>query len=46
MAQVSDVTLSNQGFSAYRTEHNNINSAFNSTHIGSTRPTSAELLNN
>lgn len=41
MAQVSDVTLSNQGFSAYRTEHNNINSAFNSTHIGSSRPTSA-----
>jgi len=41
MSQVSDVNLANQGFSAYRTEHNNINSAFNSTHIGSSRPTSA-----
>lgn len=41
MTQVSDVSLANQGFSAYRTEHNNINSAFNSTHIGSSRPASA-----
>lgn len=41
MAQVSDVSLANQGFSAYRTEHNNINSALNSTHIGSSRPASA-----
>ena len=41
MAQVSDVTLDNQGFSAFRTELNNILAAVNTTHIGSTAPASA-----
>lgn len=40
MAQVSDVSLANQGFSSFRTELNNILSAFNSSHIGSSAPSS------
>jgi hypothetical protein len=38
MAQVSDVSLANQGFSAFRTELNNILSALNTSHIGSSAP--------
>ena len=38
MAQVSDVSLANQGFSAFRTELNNILSAVNSSHSGSSAP--------
>ena len=41
MAQVSDVSLANQGFSAFRTELNNILSAINSSHSGSSAPGSA-----
>ena len=41
MAQVTDVTLDNQGFNAFRTELNNILAAINTTHIGSTAPGSA-----
>ena len=41
MAQVSDVSLANQGFSAFRTELNNILAALNSPHVGSSRPSSA-----
>ena len=41
MSQVSDVTLANQGFSAYRTENNNILGALNSMHSGTSRPASA-----
>tara|TARA_R100001440_G_scaffold7955_3_gene15398 strand:- start:1706 stop:2725 length:1020 start_codon:yes stop_codon:yes gene_type:complete len=41
MSQVSDVTLSNQGFSAFRTELNNILGALNSMHSGTSRPASA-----
>ena len=40
MAQVSDVSLANQGFSAFRTEFNNILSALNSSHSGSSAPSS------
>ena len=40
MAQVSDVSLANQGFSAFRTELNNILSALNSSHSGSSAPSS------
>ena len=42
MAQVSDVSLANQGFSAFRTELNNILSAINSSHSGSSAPGSAD----
>ena len=38
MAQVSDVSLANQGFSSFRTELNNILSALNTQHIGSSAP--------
>ena len=38
MAQVDDVSLANQGFSAFRTELNNILSAVNSQHSGSSAP--------
>ena len=38
MAQVSDVSLANQGFSAFRTKINNILSAINSQHSGSSAP--------
>jgi len=41
MSQVSDVSLSNQGFSAFRTELNNILAALNSLHSGTSRPSSA-----
>jgi|TARA_B100000214_G_scaffold186749_1_gene134669 hypothetical protein len=41
MAQVSDVVLDNQGFASFRTELNNIIGALNSTHKGSSRPSSA-----
>ena len=41
MTQVSDVTLSNQGFSAFRTELNNILNSLNSMHSGTSRPSSA-----
>jgi hypothetical protein len=40
MAQVSDTNLANQGFSAFRTELNNILSALNSSHSGSSAPSS------
>ena len=40
MAQVSDVSLANQGFSSFRTELNNILSALNTSHIGSSAPSS------
>ena len=40
MAQVSDVSLANQGFSAFRTELNNILAAVNSSHSGSSAPSS------
>ena len=40
MAQVSDVELANQGFSAFRTELNNILGALNTTHAGSSAPSS------
>ena len=41
MAQVSDVSLANQGFSAFRTELNNILTALNSQHSGTSAPGSA-----
>ena len=41
MSQVSDVNLANQGFASFRTELNNILAALNSTHVGSSRPSSA-----
>ena len=40
MSQVSDVSLANQGFSAFRTELNNILGALNTQHIGSSAPSS------
>ena len=40
MSQVSDVSLANQGFSAFRTELNNILGALNTSHVGSSAPTS------
>jgi len=40
MAQVSDVSIANQGFSAFRTELNNILAAFNTQHSGSSAPAS------
>jgi len=41
MAQVSDVSLANQAFGTFRSELNNILSAINSSHIGSSTPPSA-----
>ena len=38
MSQVSDVSLANQGFSAFRSELNNILGALNTAHIGSSAP--------
>ena len=38
MSQVTDVSLANQGFSAFRTELNNILGALNTCHIGSSAP--------
>jgi len=40
MAQVSDVSIANQGFSAFRTELNSILAAFNTSHAGSSAPAS------
>ena len=40
MSQVSDVSIANQGFSAFRTELNNILGALNTSHIGSSAPAS------
>jgi|TARA_R100000231_G_C5315803_1_gene161898 hypothetical protein len=40
MSQVSDVSIANQGFSAFRTELNNILGALNTQHIGSSAPSS------
>ena len=40
MAQVSDVSLANQGFSSFRTELNNILTALNSQHSGTSAPSS------
>jgi len=40
MAQVSDVSLANQGFSSFRTELNNILTALNTSHSGSSAPSS------
>ena len=40
MAQVSDVSIANQGFSAFRTELNNILAAFNTQHSGTSAPAS------
>ena len=41
MSQVSDVILANQGFASFRTELNNILGAVNSSHVGSSAPSSA-----
>ena len=40
MSQVSDVSIANQGFSAFRTELNNILAAMNTSHAGSSAPAS------
>ena len=40
MSQVSDVSIANSGFSAFRTELNNILGALNTSHIGSSAPAS------
>ena len=40
MSQVSDVVLANQGFASFRTELNNILGALNTSHIGSSAPSS------
>ena len=40
MSQVSDVSLANQGLSAFGTELNSILGAMNSMHIGSSAPSS------
>ena len=40
MSQVSDVSLANQGFSAFRTELNNILGALNTLHLGTSAPAS------
>jgi hypothetical protein len=41
MAQVTQVTLDNTGFPAFRSNLNNTINALNSNHIGSSRPGSA-----
>ena len=38
MSQVSDVSLANQGFSAFRSELNNILGAINTSHLGTSAP--------
>ena len=38
MAQSTDITLANQSGAAYRSEHNSINQAFGSNHIGASAP--------
>ena len=40
MSQVSDVNLANQGFASFRTELNNILGALNTSHVGSSAPSS------
>ena len=40
MSQVSDVSLANQGFSAFRSELNNILGAINTSHLGTSAPAS------
>ena len=40
MSQVSDVVLANQGFASFRTELNNILGAVNTSHLGSSAPSS------
>ncbi len=40
MSQVSDVVLANQGFASFRTELNNILGAINSSHVGTSAPSS------
>jgi len=40
MSQVSDVSIANQGFSAFRTELNSILGALNTSHIGTSAPAS------
>ena len=40
MSQVSDVILANQGFASFRTELNNILGAINSSHVGTSAPSS------
>ena len=40
MSQVSDVVLANQGFASFRTELNNILGALNTSHLGSSAPSS------
>ena len=40
MAQVSDTTLANQGFPAFRAELNSILGALNSMHVGTSAPSS------
>ena len=40
MSQVSDVELANQGFASFRTELNNILGALNTSHVGSSAPSS------
>ena len=40
MSQVSDVVLANQGFASFRTELNNILGALNTSHVGSSAPSS------
>ena len=40
MSQVSDVVLANQGFARFRTELNNIIGALNTSHVGSSAPSS------
>ena len=43
MAQVSDVTIANQGFSSFRTELNNILTALNTSHIEVQHPVAWQL---
>ena len=38
MSQVTDVSLANQGFSAFRSELNNILGAINTSHLGTSAP--------
>ena len=40
MSQVSDVVLAIQGFASFRTELNNILGALNTSHVGSSAPSS------
>ncbi|BAQ90961.1 hypothetical protein [uncultured Mediterranean phage uvMED] len=40
MSQVSDVNLANQGFASFRTELNNILGAVNTSHLGTSAPSS------